>query len=97
LVEVVEVTDEVMRRLPAEIDPQREEFEIKVVPEEPDEVITVEAMNARMKERAREAAWQHYMQTCTGVWLPLPDLRSWPERYRRAFEDELARLRARRS
>jgi len=97
VVEVVEVTDDVWRSLPVEIAPEREEFEIKVLPEETEDVVmTVEETNRRQEEAAREAAWQHHMQTCTGVQLPLPDLTSWPERYRKAFDDELERLRGRR-
>ena len=90
--------DDVLRQLPVDPDyaPERVELpEIVVTPPEHDErVLTVEEMNAQQEEVAREAAWTYYMQTCTGVWLPLPDLESWPERYRRAFEDELARLKA---
>jgi hypothetical protein len=48
---------------------------------------------AACRQAAREQAWTYYMQTCTGIYLPLPDLTSWPERYRKAFSDELARLK----
>ena len=84
-----------MRSLPVEIAPERVEFEIKVLPPEPDEVISAaEEMHAYQEQAARQAAWTYFMQTCTGVYLPLPDLGSWPERYARAFREELARLKA---
>jgi hypothetical protein len=72
---------------------QVKEFEIKVLPPEPEPAMTVEDVNAKQEEEARRQAWAFWMNTCTGVYLPLPDLTSWPERYRRAFEEELARLR----
>lgn len=92
------MTDEVWRQLPVEIRPTLEELpEIKITPPEPDErVTTVEEENARMEEAAREQALAFFLNTATGVYLPLPDLTGWPERYRKAFEDELARLRERR-
>jgi hypothetical protein len=91
------MTDDVLRSLPdVEIAPVREEFEIKMVPEETDVVMTAEETNRRMEEAAREQALAHFLNTATGVQLPLPDLSTWPARYRKAFEDELERLRRRR-
>jgi hypothetical protein len=67
------------------------------VPGEPDEgVIGVEAVHAQQEEAAREAARAFYLMTATGVWLPRPEIESWPERDRKAFEDELSRLEAER-
>ena len=88
--------DEVWRRLPVDPDyvPERSEFEIVVLPPEPEPVLTVEEINARQEQAARDAAWKFHMQTCTGIYLPLPDLEPWPERYPLAFRDELARLQA---
>lgn len=91
------MTEDVLRSLPVEIDPQRDEFEITFVPPEPDEtVITREEMHRRQEEAAREQAWQYFMQTATGAPVPMPDLHSWPARYRDAFTIELERLRAER-
>lgn len=79
----------------ADVDPsRREQFTIRVLPPEPDErVSTVEEENAKMEAAAREQAWQFWMQSCTGTSVTPPDLRSWPERYRKAFSGELARLK----
>ena len=89
--------DGVLRQLPVDPDyaPERVELpEIVVLPPEPEPMLTVEEVNARQEQAARDAAWTFHMQTCTGIYLPLPDLEPWPERYRRAFRDELARLEA---
>ena len=73
----------------------RIEVEIKVLPPEPETLMSAEEeMHAYQEQEARRLAGVHHMQTCTGIYLPMPDLTSWPERFRSVFLDELARLKA---
>jgi hypothetical protein len=98
VVEEVEMTHEsVWTGVPDGTEPaEREEFEIKILPEEPDVVMTADEVDRRQLDAVREVALAYFLNTAAGVQLPLPDLRSWPERYRKAFDDELERLRGRR-
>lgn len=90
------MTEDVWTGVPEDVEPTPEDHTDHgrwAVPEEPDEpVIGVEAVHAQQEEAARGVAAEFYLQTCTGVQLPPPNVESWPDRYRKAFEDELRRL-----
>ena len=78
-----------------EIAPGRIEFEIKVLPPEPEPVISAEEeQHAYLEGEARRRAGVHTHGDLHRQLRAAAGFSSWPERYREAFSDELARLRA---
>jgi hypothetical protein len=97
LVEEVVVMDDVWAADPdAQVVDHVEHSEIIVEPEPADErVRDAEFGNRQMEEAAREQAQAHHInRRIMGASSPSPEIEQWPERYRKAFEDELARLEA---
>jgi delta 1-pyrroline-5-carboxylate dehydrogenase len=77
--------------------PERDEFEIVVTPEEPDEIVTTAEENLeRQLEEAREVARGDILAWAVGTWTPRSEVRMWHPVFREAYETEFERLKAER-